>query len=233
MFIHPHSPTSLLSLPISLLSSLFLSSLLLAPLAPLAPLASSQTVVVTVAPPIPSSVPSFTNHEAFVYAILNSTNFHRASHNASAVRWNTTLANFASDYLAESPFFENKSCRMKHSGGPYGENLALGCSDAGDCVDMWAHEAVQYDFDYPGFSEETGHFTQLVWQDTTDVGCDAKLCPGNYGWYLACEYWPRGNIIGAFRDEVERKSGTVSLRAKKGVGEWIVFVVMVAWWGLV
>lgn len=34
-----------------------------------------------------------------------------------------------------------------------------------------------YDFDKPtGFTEATGHFTQLVWKTTTQVGCAAINC---------------------------------------------------------
>ncbi|KAI1643369.1 PR-1-like protein [Daldinia loculata] len=235
--IYPRSPIKALPPFGYLIPSLLLSSLLLAPLV------SSQTVIViTVAPPIPSEAPSFTNHDTFTSAIINSTNFHRTAHNASTVRWNDTLAAFASGYLSShsssSPYSQKETCRMKHSGGPYGENLALGCSDAGDCVDLWGNEDAQYNYDDPGFSEATGHFTQLVWRDTTDVGCGAKLCPGNYGWYLACEYWPRGNIIGAFAGEVGPESGAAALRTKKGVGSraaevLVVGAAMVAWWGLV
>ncbi|KAI2618967.1 PR-1-like protein [Hypomontagnella submonticulosa] len=190
---------------------LLLSSLIFAPLA------SSQTVVltnvVTVAAPIPSKAPSFVDHDTFISAILNSTNVHRAAYNASEVRWNSTLADFASSYLTShsngrrDDDDEAETCTMKHSGGPYGENLALGCSEAGPCVDLWAGEASLYNYDDPVFGEDTGHFTQLVWRNTTDVGCGAKLCPGNGGWYLACEYWPRGNVIGAFAEEVSRPVG--------------------------
>lgn len=75
-----------------------------------------------------------------------------------------------------------------------------------------------YDFKKPtGFSEETGHFTQLVWRTTTDVGCAAIDCgygngtddnekrgdTGSYtraqGWYVVCEYSPPGNVMGASR----------------------------------
>ncbi|KAI1102473.1 PR-1-like protein [Jackrogersella minutella] len=224
------------SLPLPALShsgsriKLILSSLLLLP-----PFATSQnvvqTVVITVAPPIPSEAPSFVDPDAFTSAILNSTNHYRQRYNATAVSWNGTLAAFASSYVgARSKRDGGQTCKMAHSGGPYGENLALGCSDAGSCVDMWAGEAPQYDYADPAFTEATGHFTQLVWRNTTDVGCGAKLCPGNYGWYLACEYWPRGNIIGAFGDEVgEPESGAVGMRVD-GV---LVAAAVLAWWGLV
>lgn len=62
----------------------------------------------------------------------------------------------------------------------------------------------QYNYDNPNFSEKTGHFTQLVWKSTTGVGCGARLC-GIRGWYLACEYWPPGNVIGEFGEQVDRQ----------------------------
>jgi hypothetical protein len=57
---------------------------------------------------------------------------------------------------------------------------------------------------------ETGHFTQLVWKDTTSVGCGRTECNGRDdggapGWYLVCEYWPHGNVIGAFEENVQEQ----------------------------
>ncbi|ORY55850.1 SCP-like extracellular protein [Pseudomassariella vexata] len=156
--------------------------------------AQSTTIIITVGPTIPTAAPEFTNERTFTSAILNSTNFYRTKHNASSVRWNSTLVDFALSYL-------DSTCDFAHSGGPYGENLALGCSNATSCVEAWGNERDEYDFGNPDFSEATGHFTQLVWKTTTDVGCSARIC-GDAGWYLVCEYWPRGNIIGEFREEV-------------------------------
>lgn len=59
-----------------------------------------------------------------------------------------------------------------------------------------------YNYSSPGFSEQTGHFTQLVWKATTAVGCGSRLC-GTRGWYLVCEYWPRGNVVGQFAEQVD------------------------------
>jgi len=173
---------------------------------------SGETVTVTAPPSIPSQAPQFVSTDAFTSAILNSTNFFRTEHNASWIEWNSTIARFAGSYLDDvqsGQGDDNKDgvddCKFAHSGGPYGENIAIGCSDATSCVDAWGNERKDYDFDHPDFSEATGHFTQLVWQNTTSVGCGRKLC-GTQGWYLVCEYWPRGNVMGQFGEMVGRQT---------------------------
>ena len=64
----------------------------------------------------------------------------------------------------------------------------------------------------PKFAKATGHFTQLVWQNTTKLGCGAKACEEGGGdapgWYLVCEYDPPGNVVDGFRDNLERQDGS-------------------------
>lgn len=200
---HSHPSPSILGL---------LTSVLLAPArgASPAPTPGSehvQIVTITAPPSVPSMAPEFTDNSLFMSAILNSTNFYRSEHNASSVTWNSTLSSFASLYLASMGPDSSDSgtvCEFSHSGGPYGENLALGCNEVTGCVELWGDEREQYDYDDPGFREAAGHFTQLVWNNTTAVGCGSRLC-GTRGWYLVCEYWPRGNVIGQFGEQVGRQ----------------------------
>lgn len=59
----------------------------------------------------------------------------------------------------------------------YGENLAYGYQNVSAAVIAWGDEGELYNFDKPtGFTEATGHFTQLVWKSTTQVGCAAVNC---------------------------------------------------------
>ncbi|GJN89764.1 hypothetical protein Rhopal_002753-T1 [Rhodotorula paludigena] len=89
------------------------------------------------------------------------------------------------DYLGRR-FGLNGGCGLgpegvfEHGGGKAihaGENLAAGTGlTAESGIQMWYNEVGQYDFDDPSYNEATGHFTQLVWKGTTEVGCALSTC---------------------------------------------------------
>lgn len=61
-----------------------------------------------------------------------------------------------------------------------GQNIAGGGGAAGNpgyFVDLWGDEYALYNYNNATFDETTGHFTQLVWKETTSIGCAAYLCP--------------------------------------------------------
>lgn len=69
-----------------------------------------------------------------------------------------------------------------------GENLAWS-SDAASmetdqAVTMWYDEVSDpgYDFESPGYTSGVGHFTQVVWKESTKLGC------GVSGGYVVCRY---------------------------------------------
>jgi len=85
--------------------------------------------------------------------ILAAHNAYRAKHSAPALKWNSTLASYAQNW--------SDGCEFKHSGGPYGENLAMGYADWKSVVAAWYDEEKNYNYNNPGFSASTGHFTQV------------------------------------------------------------------------
>ncbi|KAJ4987798.1 Repressed by EFG1 protein 1 [Stagonosporopsis vannaccii] len=153
-------------------------------------------------PPISTQ---YTDDTDFQRAILNSTNLYRRQHNATELSWNTSLAELARDW--------SDGCEFEHSGGPAGENLAAGYPNATAAVEAWGDERGEYDFGEGEFAAETGHFTQLVWRNTTTIGCARTECNGGEdggdgdapGWYIVCEYHPAGNVIGQFTDNVQEQ----------------------------
>ena len=145
------------------------------------------------APTVPLSS-QYTDDLDFRTSILNSTNFYRYEHSVPFLYWNTSLAAYAQEYSAK--------CIWQHSHGAYGENLARGYTNVTAAVEAWGDERKDYDFSRTnptGFTEPTGHFTQLVWLGTQSTGCAWTDCDGKNGLqgvYLVCEYWPPGNLIG-------------------------------------
>jgi uncharacterized protein YkwD len=152
-----------------------------------------------------STDPLWTDHVKFRDALLKRHNDFRGAHAVGKLTWNTTLSGFAGKYLQKRGTGKNTCPNFEHSGGPYGENLAIGYGTPTQAVSAWGDERAEYNFNKPGFSSATGHFTQMVWKDTRQVGCARKYCTSSNvyrGWYLACEYWPRGNVIGQFDKQV-------------------------------
>lgn len=100
---------------------------------------STITITVTESPVAPSDAPQFKDNATFASALLNSTNFIRQEFNASALAWNQTLSDYSASHLRSMGpwnFTNGTECKFSHSGGPYGENLALGCTEVTGCVDM-------------------------------------------------------------------------------------------------
>jgi pathogenesis-related protein 1 len=125
----------------------------------------------------------------------------RAKHCAPPLTWSKKLADIAQKWANT---LRDKGCVFGHSpGAKYGENLAAGTQGALDptsTVDMWYDEIKLYKFPSGGFSMRTGHFTQLVWRSTQQVGCGHVTCKGND--VYVCNYDPPGNWEGQYKNQV-------------------------------
>ena len=101
---------------------------------------------------------------------------------------------------------------FSHDAGNYGENLYMSwSSDSDDLIsynfgkdatDIWYCEINSYDFSHPGFSSATGHFTQVVWKDTTKLGCAAAKAKDSGNVYVVCNYSKPGNLLSGFEQNV-------------------------------
>uniref|UniRef100_A0A0E0LGY7 SCP domain-containing protein n=1 Tax=Oryza punctata TaxID=4537 RepID=A0A0E0LGY7_ORYPU len=125
----------------------------------------------------------------------------RAAVGVWPVTWNDTVASYAASYAAE---LNAGGCQLQPSDSlEYGENLYFSSessSTPADAVATWASEEPWYDHDTNSCSApdggSCGHYTQVVWYNSTDIGCATVACDGDAGVIIACNYWPPGNIPG-------------------------------------
>ena len=155
------------------------------------------------------------NFESFYNELILKHNILRAKHNSPSL---TRL-----DDLAELAKVTLDGCiaagTLVHSGTSYngqwmGQNLHLSSypPTADSVLNGWyTKEEKNYDYD-TGKSANggvVGHFTQVVWKSSKQIGCAVKTGAwGNYAnsYYVCCNYFPGGNWVGEETQNVERPS---------------------------
>jgi pathogenesis-related protein 1 len=144
--------------------------------------------------------------------VLSVHNQWRAGLALQPLRWSAELEATATQWAVR---LATTDCKMAHRSWadrpePFGENIfwasplrvegqaiASYQATAADVVDLWGAEARDYDYasNRCADGKHCGHYTQLVWAATKDVGCGRGVCAdGAQIW--VCHYRPAGNVAG-------------------------------------
>jgi len=118
--------------------------------------------------------------------------------------WSASVASVAQSWA--------NACTWKHNPNlsNLGENIAAfggnhSASAGPDAVSLWADEASTYNYSSNSCSGVCGHYTQIVWRSTTEVGCGLRVCTtgspfdsrsGATWTMVVCDYRPPGNLRG-------------------------------------
>jgi hypothetical protein len=135
--------------------------------------------------------------------ILAAQNRYREEVNVTPLIWSENLslqAQKCADYNAANFL---PSGRQKHCRTPgFGQNIALSTTSLHlsliQMVDAWGSEKKNFlNGRYPSVSatgspDAVSHYTQMIWQNTSEVGC-GKASANGYE-ILVCDYSPQGNI---------------------------------------
>jgi uncharacterized protein YkwD len=118
--------------------------------------------------------------------------------------WSSKLATYAQEWANHLAY--ETDCKMVHRKAPgqdekvYGENIFWG-SDGKffktiDASEEWYNEIKLYKYDQVTEKnwEATGHYTQMIWKDTKEVGVGVSLCP-NGAIIIVANYYPAGNYM--------------------------------------
>ncbi len=119
------------------------------------------------------------------------------------LEWDCQLAQKAqewAEYLAQKGL-------LQHEGdSTYGENIYIiggFIPTLKDAIEAWYAEKEFFQYGLSQWcigDKECRHYTQLIWRDTTSIGCGIARYPqkymGMYEYVIVCKFYPPGNIIG-------------------------------------
>jgi hypothetical protein len=133
-------------------------------------------------------------------------NNYRTKHQATPLTWDNNIAAFSqqwSFYLLSNNLFQHSQNKS------YGENLAMFQGYGSNilelfkmAIDSWYNEVKSYDFNSPGFSSGTGHFTCLVWKSSKTFGMGFSINPTTEKVCISFNTSPPGNISEEFVSNV-------------------------------
>ncbi len=113
------------------------------------------------------------------------------------MKWSSSVAATAQAYA--------EKCKWGHSGtAGLGENIYASTNEKkpASVVASWVAEKAYYTYATNSCSKVCGHYTQVVWRDSTSLGCGHATCStgspfGGGQWeFWVCNYQPPGNFNG-------------------------------------
>ncbi|KGL79382.1 Cysteine-rich secretory protein 2, partial [Tinamus guttatus] len=117
--------------------------------------------------------------------------------NMLKMEWNPEAAKNA-DIWAKHCTFQHSPPRMRKTNVSCGENLFMSSVPFPwpDVIQAWYDE--KKDFKYgigkTSLDAVVGHYTQLIWYNSYQIGCAVAYCPNSrYNYFYVCHYSPAGN----------------------------------------
>lgn len=136
----------------------------------------------------------------FSERLLDAHNAERQRLGLPTLRWSDRLAGQAQDWADHQAYHGLYEHAEERFGA--GENLWMGwvgTSTPEQMIQAFIDERVYFrpgrfpDVSTTGDWHDVGHYTQLIWPGTQELGC--AMAQGRGSEYLVCRYFPAGNVM--------------------------------------
>uniref|UniRef100_A0A8C3I904 ShKT domain-containing protein n=1 Tax=Chrysemys picta bellii TaxID=8478 RepID=A0A8C3I904_CHRPI len=117
--------------------------------------------------------------------------------------WNAEAAKNAKSWAEQCIYSHSPVSRRKVGNITCGENLYYSSvpKSWSSALQGWFDERDSFTFGVEPTSSNavTGHYTQMVWYKSYEIGCSFAFCPYSalYKYYYVCHYYPAGNVVGS------------------------------------
>lgn len=133
-----------------------------------------------------------------IASILEEHNKERRILGIEELIWDESIASYAQEWAYK---LAKEDDRIYHrDSDDYGENIAFYSGSGFDPaygVAIWNEEKEEYRYSAIGQSgsKESMHYTQVIWENTSRLGCGCAI--GKSGsYFFVCNYDPPGNYVG-------------------------------------
>ncbi|CAG5036512.1 unnamed protein product [Parnassius apollo] len=144
--------------------------------------------------------------EKFEEEFLRAHNEYRRRHGVPPLELNKKLCKYAEEWAKKLA----KNGQVEHRDqNEYGENIFYAWSSdpnfevsGRDPVDKWYNEINLHEFGREPNDLKSGHFSQVIWEDSKELGVGVAKSKGSQV-YVVAYYFPPGNVLGSFSKKVK------------------------------
>ena len=147
-------------------------------------------------------------------SVLNVHNILRSTHETQELNLNNKLNEMAQTFAEKcAASSDGEICCLdlykNDENGEYemiGHNIAVikNNNNVLEICQKWYNEKYNYNFDSNKYIDKTGHFTQMIWKSTTDIGIGYKESQDGIKYFIVY-YYPAGNIFNKFKENVNKE----------------------------
>ena len=145
--------------------------------------------------------------EDFINQMLKLHNEERKKNDSEELKLNEDLNSLALEYSENIKSNQEKIKKFKYINFfkelIFGENIAYSeTKEPKKIFETWLNKDKNYETNSNKFLKANAHYTQIIWKNTKEIGISISHDKENKRYCTVILYYPPGNVLGGFPDNV-------------------------------